>query len=322
LKLDADLGNLRSGDQGVATVTIRNPLEHDIPITTARASCSCARSKLLATSIPSGGSAELVVALAVPTQSPNSDFVGTVSLSVDRAACQIPTLREVLVSVRYTITGMLSFVDRHSSIAVLPNEKRTVHVPFVATLPGVPDCLEIDATGFLRGVPGSLVERDEKWFVKFEVGSDDANSEGAFGQIKLSSKEHDVSDTIQLALYLESAAQISPRTLRFRPADGGLEATAILHFSGQEGADHKSDANLDSRERASLFCEAFISSRKLDVQVQPISGNVHRLKVVYDDSKESLQALTEKAKKANSISWTIITNKKRHSLQSAFALSP
>lgn len=322
LKVDVDLGSLKSGEKGVAIVTIHNPFEHDLPISSARASCSCAKSKLLGKTIPAGGTAQLIVAITVPIQKPNAEFVGTVSLGVDRNASQITTLRDVIVTIRYTIAGMLSFVDRHASIAVRPDETRTLLIPFVATIPGMPENIGIDGSGFVLGAPGSLVQVDDKWFVKLKVSSENASPEGVFGQLTLVAKEHDVSDTINLALYIEHGIQISPRTLRFRPTEGGLEATGILHFSKPQEEKGARRADLAPKKESRVFCEAFLGEKKLEVEIKRISSNVHRLKVVFDDSKEALQSLIETAEGSKEISWNVIDNENRHLIKSTFTLGP
>ena len=217
---------------------------------------------------------------------------------------------------------MLSFIDRGASIAVLPDEKRTLLVPFIATIPGVPESLEIDGSGFLLGVPGSLVEIDDKWFVKLEISSDDGSPEGVSGQLKLLAKEHNVSATLNMLLYLENVIQVSPRTLRFRSAEGGLEASAVLHFSNSQEAERDRSPNLSSKEASQIFCEAFVSGKKLKVQVQSISKNVHRLKLTFDDSKEELYKLIENANGKREISWNIVSDNKRHVYRSGFTLSP
>lgn len=318
LEIVADLGSLRSGDRGIATVTIHNPFEQDIPISSVRASCSCAVSKLLGNKIPAGGSEQLVLALTVPRHRATPDFVGTITLFVDRTASTIPTLREISISIRYDITGMLSFVDRHASFAVLQGEKRTLLIPFTATIPGGAESIAIDATGFLQGSRGSLVQIGDRRFVKIEVSSEDAAPEGVIGQLKLVSSDYNASDTIELVLFVENPIQISPRTIRFRRTEDGLVATAILHF----GEPKNNGKALTDDVPAPIFCEVSLSDKKLDVQTQQLSRKVYRVKLALDDSEESLQKLIEKSKDTKEIIWEIVANNERHLSKTVFIITP
>lgn len=318
LEIVADLGSLRSGDRGIATVTIHNPFEQDIPISSVRASCSCAVSKLLGNKIPAGGSEQLVLALTVPRHRATPDFVGTITLFVDRTASTIPTLREISISIRYDITGMLSFVDRHASFAVLQGEKRTLLIPFTATIPGGAESIAVDATGFLQGIRGSLVQIGDRRFVKIEVSSEDAAPEGVIGQLKLVSSDYNASDTIELVLFVENPIQISPRTIRFRRTEDGLVATAILHF----GEPKNNGKALTDDVPAPIFCEVSLSDKKLDVQTQQLSRKVYRVKLALDDSEESLQKLIEKSKDTKEIIWEIVANNERHLSKTVFIITP
>lgn len=325
LRAEVDLGGLKSGEKGVATIKIQNPFEHDIPIINARASCSCARSMLLGTTIPARGTAELLVAIAVPKQRASAEFIGTVSLGVDRAACKIPVLRDVIVTIRYNIEGMLCFVDRHASFAVRQDSERTILIPFVATIPGVPESVEIEGTGFISGVSGSLVQVNKKWFVEAKVSSEIAGPQGVVGELTLKAKKSQESDTISLVLFIEDMFQISPRTLRFRPSEDGFEANGILHISDPKTANRDRDAGTtqeEHEENGHAFCEAFLGNEKIDVETQRISKNVYRLKAVFKGSEEAMRSEMEATEGANKISWNVIDNEKRHLIETSFILNP
>ena len=319
IRVEADLGSLKSGEKGIAIIRIRNPFEHDIPIENVRASCSCSKSMLLGKSLPAGGTAQLLIAIDVPKHQGSAKFAGTVSLGVDRTTSPMPALRDVIVSIRYNIEGMLSFVDRQASFAIRQDSERTILIPFVATIPGVPESIDVDGSGFVVGTAGMLVQVDGNWFVQLKVDSEIASPQGAFGQIKLIAKDSGVSDTINLALFIEDVFQISPRTLRFRPFEDGFEATGILSFSGSKKRDRGAD--LEPTEDGRVFCEAFIGEQKLDVELHQLSSNVHRLRLVFGNSKSTTLSLVEAAKGTNEITWNVIDHEKRHLIKSNFFLA-
>ena len=322
LKIDADLGVLKSGDRGIAVVTLRNPFDHDIPIADARASCKCANAKLLGTVIPAGGTAKLVLAVTVSLEEPSPQFTGTVTLGVDRSARRLPLLRDVIVSIRYEITGMLCFVDRQATVAVLPDADRTLMVPFVATIPGVPDGIEVDGTGFLHGVPGAIVQQNDGWFVKLEVNSDMASPHGVFGNLTLRADEHGVNDTIRLALYLENDIQISPRTLRFRRVDDRYEASAILHLSNNRANDGDRHAAPTSEGKTHLFCEASIAGNKIRVKTQRLTNKVFRLTLIFDGTEEQIRDLLLAPPGDRRVEFSVIDRANRHSVDSPFLVNP
>lgn len=324
-RIAADLGVLPAGKGGVVTITIANPYDEPIPISSLQTSCSCAKAKLLTNAIPARGNATLELLLKVPDSGKSASFDAAVNLFVDTGACKIPALRIIAIFVEYSVNGMLSFADSSLVLGVAPGQPREISLPFVHTLDSPVEDLLVEASGFLAGVSGELVPGQDYSQVKVTLDPEDATPEGVHGSITLSAGDSGPTDKIDLILFLEGTAQISPRTLRFRLSDHGLEASAVLHVreSGNpaRGATEKKDSRGDRRDspRAkSLFCEAFVHGTRLTVKQQRLSDQAYRLKLLFSGDAHEFESLVTKAGGERTVNWNIVAGSQKHTVASPF----
>lgn len=325
--LPVDLAALPAGRGGIVSVTIENTYDEPIPITSARASCSCTQSKLLTNVIPARGEAQLEVLLLVPDSGVSADFEATVDLHVDMDNCKISTLRVISIRINYSVTGMLSFSEHSVMLGVLPGRSREISLPFVHSLKSPVEDLEINAVGFLRGIAGEVVPGNPISHIRLLLRAEDARTEGAYGSITISSGQSGPSDTINIVLFLESAVQISPRVLQFRSSDQALYATAVLHFSTAENPKSEENAiedfqadRRDSRVPDSVFCEAFLHGKRLALEQQRLGRHVYRLKLRFDGDARELNSVVTESGGDRVIIWNVITDSRKETFRSLFSV--
>lgn len=322
----SDLGTLPAGHRGIATITITNPHDEPIPIASVRVGCSCARARLKGNVIPAGGQAELEVMLGVPGRGGSAKFDAGVELQVDRQRATIP-LRSVSLRMRFSATGMLSFPERSVVLAVYPDRPRTVSIPFVSTVEIPADQLEISATGFLAGASGKVIPDAPLNRIELTLMPEDATPEGSHGTVTLSAGDGGPSDKVHVVLFLENTLQISPRTLRFRPGDQGLEASAVLHAirptesKGDDNTGQTLPEEGGPAERPEMiFFEAFVRDRRLTVEAQRLSRLILRLKVRFDGDAEELESLTGDSATGREIIWNVMIGSEKHRIRSHFSI--